>query len=87
MKEKLQTLPVSEIRALAREKGIPELYSKRKAELIDALVSLYEEEQKTSDAEKKPEEKTEQTVNTEQTTRENTERKTFRLRKHLKNPP
>ena len=45
MKAKLQTLPVSEIRALAREKHIPDIYTLRKAQLIDALVELYEKEQ------------------------------------------
>ncbi|MBR0087720.1 MAG: transcription termination factor Rho [Lachnospiraceae bacterium] len=46
MRERLQKLSVAEIRALAREKKIKDLYSMKKAELIEALAAAYEEEQK-----------------------------------------
>ena len=79
MEEKLKTLPVSEIRALAREKGIPELYTKRKAELIDALVKIYEDEQKKDEPEKE-EPKQEEPEKAEQPAfPENNERRTRRI--------
>ena len=49
MKEKLQTLPVSELRAIAAEKGIAQIYSLRKAELIEKLAALYEAEQNAAE--------------------------------------
>ena len=50
MRERLQKLSVAEIRALAREKKIKDLYSMKKAELIEALAAVYEEEQKAGAA-------------------------------------
>jgi len=44
MREKLNTLPVAELKAIAAEKGLPKIYTMNKAELIDRLVMLYESE-------------------------------------------
>ena len=58
MREKLMTLPLSEIRAIAKSQGIPEYYKKKKNQLIDELVKLNEEQQaeetKPAPEEKKP---------------------------------
>ena len=51
MKEKLITLPVTELRKIAAEKGIPQISSMRKAELVEKLAALYEAEQEISPAE------------------------------------
>ncbi len=52
MREKLKTLPVSELRLLAAEKHIPQVYALRKAELIEKIAALYEEEQEKNKAAK-----------------------------------
>ncbi len=54
MREKLQTLPVAELRKIAAEKGIPQVYALRKAELVEKLAKLYESGQEAAE---KPAEK------------------------------
>lgn len=46
MREKLQTLPLTELKELAKSQGIKGCSSMRKAELIDVLCSKYKEEEK-----------------------------------------
>ncbi len=48
MREKLKTLPVTELRAIAAQKKIPQVYALRKAELVERLAAIYEEEQAAS---------------------------------------
>lgn len=43
MREKLETLPLSQLRGIAKENGIKGVTTIRKANLIDLLVELYEE--------------------------------------------
>ena len=50
MREKLKTLPVSELRAIAAENKIPQIYTLRKAELVEKLAALYEARQKEASA-------------------------------------
>ena len=45
MREKLNTLPVSELRKIAEEKGIEKIYTYRKAQLIDLLCGIFEKEE------------------------------------------
>lgn len=44
MREKLETLPLSELKAIAKDKGIKNITTMKKAEIIDALLKLNEEE-------------------------------------------
>ncbi len=44
MREKLNSLPLTELRAIAASKGMTRISAMRKQELIDRLLSLYEEE-------------------------------------------
>ena len=44
MREKLETLPLSELKAIAKEKGIKNLAAMRKGEVIEALLKISEEE-------------------------------------------
>ena len=43
MKEKLKTLPVAQLRSIAKEQDIPDYSTMKKADLIDQLVSVYEQ--------------------------------------------
>lgn len=43
MREKLETLPLTELKAIAKEKGIKNLTSMKKSEVIDALMQFGEE--------------------------------------------
>ena len=45
MREKLQTLPLTELRAMAKSQGIKGSAGLRKAELIDALCKAAEQEE------------------------------------------
>ena len=49
MREKLQTLPLTELKELAKSQGIKGCSSMRKAELIDVLCSKYKEEEKNEE--------------------------------------
>ncbi|MBP3543375.1 MAG: transcription termination factor Rho, partial [Lachnospiraceae bacterium] len=44
MREKLETLPLTELKAIAKEKGVRNLTTMKKSEIIDALLKLNEEE-------------------------------------------
>lgn len=44
MREKLETLPLTELKAIAKEKGVKNLTTMKKSEIIDALLRLNEEE-------------------------------------------
>ncbi len=44
MREKLETLPLTELKAIAKEKGVKNLTTMKKSEIIDALLKLNEEE-------------------------------------------
>ena len=46
MREKLETLPLAQLREIARENGIKGITALRKANLIDLLVEIYEEKAK-----------------------------------------
>lgn len=46
MREKLATLPLTELKEIAKSKGLKGISTIRKSALIDRLVELYEEEQK-----------------------------------------
>ncbi|MBO5278161.1 MAG: transcription termination factor Rho [Lachnospiraceae bacterium] len=54
MREKLETLPLTELKAIAKEKGIKNLTSMKKSEVIDALMQ-FSEEKKEVQAEPKEE--------------------------------
>ena len=45
MREKLLSLPLAELREIARAKGIKNIAATRKSALVDKLVALAEEEQ------------------------------------------
>ena len=42
MRKKLETLPLSELKAIAKENHLKNVSTLRKAELIDALCALHE---------------------------------------------
>ena len=62
MREKLATLPLTELKEIAKTKGLKGISTIRKSALIDRLMEIYEEEQKAESApesvqEKEPESK------------------------------
>ena len=58
MREKLETLPLTELRAIARGKGIKNISSMKKSEVINVLLQYSENEEK-EEKEQKLEEKME----------------------------
>ena len=48
MREKLATLPLTELKEIAKSKGLKGVSTIRKSALIDRLIELYEEEQKNT---------------------------------------
>ena len=46
MREKLQSLPVSELRAIAKENGIKSVTKLRKQQLVDMILEVNERNQK-----------------------------------------
>ncbi|MBR4769017.1 MAG: transcription termination factor Rho [Lachnospiraceae bacterium] len=48
MREKLKTLPLAELRAIAKQLTVPQYYSLRKPELIEILVSIHEKQNEPS---------------------------------------
>ena len=46
MREKLATLPLTELKEIAKSKGLKEVSTIRKSALIDRLIELYEEVKK-----------------------------------------
>lgn len=52
MKEKLTSLPLTQLRIIGKEQGITNLSSLRKSELIERLLQIYEQQQTTGDAAK-----------------------------------
>ncbi len=46
MREKLKTLPLKELRAIAAQNGVARYYALKKAELIDCLMEIYEKDLK-----------------------------------------
>ena len=65
MREKLESLPLTELRAIAASKGITRISAMRKKDLVERLLSLYEEEKNAET--KKPSEPA--PVRTQQQTR------------------
>lgn len=59
MREKLQTLPLSELKEMAKSRGIKDISSLRKAEIIDLLCAEAEKNPEVKPAEIKREEKAE----------------------------
>ena len=58
MKEKLMTLPLAELREMAKAQGLKGVTALRKAQLVDKLAELHEKQEgKKGRAEKKPVEK------------------------------
>ena len=55
MREKLETLPLSQLREIAKENGIKSVTTIRKGNLIDLLVELYEKKGRQNEAGKEPE--------------------------------
>ena len=53
MKEKLESLPVSALKEIAKSKGLKNISTLKKAELIKVLLDLFENEEKNSDEQKK----------------------------------
>ena len=53
MREKLMTLPIAELKNIAKDNHIPNYYKLKKAELVEAILKL--EDEKKTEAEKKPE--------------------------------
>ncbi len=53
MKEKLESLPVSALKDIAKSKGLKNISTLKKAELIKVLLDLFENEEKNSDEQKK----------------------------------
>jgi len=53
MKEKLESLPVSALKEIAKSKGLKNISTLKKAELIKVLLDLFENEEKNSDKQKK----------------------------------
>lgn len=51
MREKLQTLPLTELKAMAREKGIKNLTAMKKCDVIEALLCYAETEEKKKEPE------------------------------------
>lgn len=60
MREKLETLPLTELRAIAKEKGIRNITSMKKKEVIDALLKVAESEGLTGTGAAKKEKKAEE---------------------------
>lgn len=60
MREKLETLSLSVLKDFAKDKGIKNISTMRKGELIDALLRVAEEEKAQEEAEEKSEEMTEE---------------------------
>ena len=60
MREKLETLPLTELRAIAKEKGIRNITSMKKKEVIDALLQVAENEGLTGTGTAKKEKKGEE---------------------------
>ena len=56
MREKLQSLPVSELRAIAKENGIKSVTKLRKQQLVDMILEVNERNQKKQYKKKKKEE-------------------------------
>lgn len=54
MREKLETLPLSELKAIAKEKGIKNLAAMRKGDVIEALLKISEEEKPETAAAENP---------------------------------
>lgn len=44
MREKLKTLPLTELRAIAKQLNVPQYYALRKPELIEILMGIYEKQ-------------------------------------------
>ncbi len=77
MREKLETLPLTQLRDLARGQGIKHVSSLRKSELIDQLCALAGEEQETEKNGPAQQEETaakQETVRTEEARKQVSER-------------
>ena len=61
MREKLNSLSLTELRAIAASKSIPRVTTLRKQELIDKLLELYEQEKAQEKAQDKPADSTART--------------------------
>ena len=61
MKEKLLSLPLAQLREIARSKGIKNIAATRKSALVDKLVALMEEETQAAGAEETADAAEEQT--------------------------
>ena len=57
MREKLATLPLTELKEIAKTKGLKGISTIRKSALIDRLMEIYEEEQKAESAPESVQEK------------------------------
>ena len=55
MREKLETLPVTELREMAKSQGIKGTSGMRKAQLVEILCAQAEKGQKKEEASKSPE--------------------------------
>lgn len=74
MKEKLLSLPLAQLREIARSKGIKNIAATRKSALVDKLVALMEEETQAAGAEETADAAEEQTDSLEKAIRESEEK-------------